>query len=135
VGTFVKPTQSVPKLVGSAATTTYITKVTELFQNASAAKKLEYIMAQKWLSNVGTTVDQFTDYRRTGYPLVFDPKNAEMAPGGVVKGNAPGSTVSVPVQLNTVYPSSLPWPTNELERNNNAPAQKNPATFKVFWQK
>jgi hypothetical protein len=135
VGSFVKPTQIVPKLSGSTAATTYVTKVNELFQNASSGKKLEFIMTQKWLSNVGSTVDQFTDYRRTGHPLFFDPKNSEMAPGGVVKSNAPNSNIAIAVQLNNPYPASIPWPTNELERNRNAPAQKNASTYKVFWQK
>ena len=135
VTTFVKPTQTVPKLVGTANATTYITKVTDLFQSAPSAKKLEYIMTQKWLSNVGSTVDQFTDIRRTGFPLLFDPKNTEMAPGGIVKSNVPNSTIAIAVQLNNTYPVSLPWPTNELDRNRNAPTQKSPSTFKVFWQK
>ena len=134
VGTFVKPTQTVPKLSGTSGATTYITKVTDLFQTATSAKKLEYIMTQKWLSNVGSTVDQFTDIRRTGFPIVFNPKNPEMAPGGIVKSNAPGSTIAIAVQLNNTYPVSLSWPTNELDRNRNAPAQKSPSTFKVFWQ-
>lgn len=135
VKSFVKPTQTVPTLSGTAAATAYITSVTDLFNSASSVKKLEYIMTQKWLSNVGTTVDQYTDYRRTGFPLLFDPKNPDMAPGGSVKSNAPGSTVNVPVQLSNSFPSSLPWPTAELEKNANAPAQKDPAQYKIFWQK
>lgn len=135
ITTFVKPTQSVPKISGSANAASYINKVVDLFQNANANKKLEYIMTQKWLSNIGSTVDQFTDYRRTQFPLFFNPNDAEMAPGGVVKSNAPNSTIAIAVQLSNKYPASIPWPTNELERNKNAPAQKDPATFKVFWQK
>lgn len=135
VKTFVKPTQVVPTLAGSAAANAYITSVTDLFSNASIEKKLEYIMTQKWLSNVGSTVEQYSDYRRTGYPLLFDPKNAAMAPGGFVKSNAPGSTVNVPVQLSNTFPSSLPWPTSELEKNASAPVQKDPAQYKIFWHK
>ena len=134
VGNFVKPTQSVPKLIGSTAVNDYITAVNSLFSASSNSKKLEYIMTQKWLSNVGTTVDQYSDLRRTGYPLIFDPKNPEMAPNGFVSSNAPNSTIKVPVQLSNKFPFSLPWPTTELEKNRNAPQQKDPASYKVFWQ-
>ncbi len=134
ISTFVKPSQTVPKLAGSVAVMAYTKSVTDLFDAASDQKKLEYIMTQKWLSNVGTTTDQYTDYRRTGFPRIFNPKDTEMAPDGFVTSNAPGATVKVPVQLSNNFPFSLPWPTSELERNQNAPAQKNPSSYKIFWQ-
>jgi len=31
------------------------------------------------------------------------------------------------------YPLTLPWSQRELELNKNAPKQKTPASFKVFW--
>ena len=135
VSSFVKPTQTVPKVAGTVAATDYITAVSDLFNAADNTKKLEYIMTQKWLSNVGSTVDQYTDYRRTGYPLLFDPTNQDMAPGGFVKINVPGTALpNVPVQLSNKYPLSLPWSQTELELNSSAPDQKDPATYKVFWQ-
>jgi hypothetical protein len=95
-------------------------------------------MTQKWLSSVGCAVDQYTDYRRTGYPLLFDPNNPAMAPGGFVQPPVNGDPINppqeaVPVQLSIAYPLSLPWYTNELETNPNAPAQKTVSTYKVFW--
>jgi hypothetical protein len=95
-------------------------------------------MTQKWLSSFGSAVDQYTDYRRTGYPLMFDPNNPAMAPGGRVQPPVNGDPInppqeSVPVELSVDYPLSLPWYTNELETNPNAPAQKNVSTYKVFW--
>ena len=140
ITTYVKPTQTVPSLVGAAAVTTYTNNVLTEYDAASADKKLEIIMTQKWISNYGNAVDQYTDYRRTGYPVLFDPKNASMAPGGKVQppinGDPvnPGAQKAVPVQLSLTYPFSLPWSTSELEKNQAAPAQKNPQSYKIFWQ-
>ncbi|MGZ4012241.1 MAG: SusD/RagB family nutrient-binding outer membrane lipoprotein [Flavisolibacter sp.] len=140
---FVHPTQTVPLVYNTGATsamTTYITKALAEYDAATTnARKLEIIMTQKWLSSVGSAVDQYTDLRRTGYPIVFDPSNPAMAPGGKVQppinGDPvnPGAQKAVPVQLSKTFPLSLPWYSTELETNPNAPAQKNPSTFKVFW--
>ncbi len=96
-------------------------------------------MTQKWLSSVGSSVDQYTDYRRTGYPVLFDPSNPAMAPGGRVQPPLDGNPfvnpqLSVPVTLSVLYPQSLPWSQAELDLNGNAPAQKLPGTYKIFWQ-
>jgi len=139
ISNYVHPTQNVPALVGSAAVNTYTANVLAEYDAASAAKKLEIIMTQKWLSSVGSAVDQYTDIRRTGYPVVFDPSDPTMAPGGRVQppinGDPvnPGNQKSVPVQLSRTFALALPWFQTELESNPNAPAQKNPSTYKVFW--
>jgi len=136
---FVNPSQNVPALFGTAAVATYTDKVLVEYDAASTAKKLEIIMTQKWLSSVGSAVDQYTDIRRTGYPVVFDPSNPAMAPGGRVQppinGDPvnPGNQKSVPVQQSRTFALALPWYQTELESNPNAPAQKNPSTYKVFW--
>lgn len=136
---YVKPAQAVPALVGSAAVNTYTQKVLTEFGAASAEKKLQIIMTQKWLSAVGASVDQYTDIRRTGYPVVFNPGDPAMAPGGRVQppinGDPinPGAQKSVPVQLSRTFALALPWDQTELESNPNAPDQKNPSTYKVFW--
>ena len=97
-------------------------------------------MTQKWLSSVGSNVDQYTDYRRTGFPILFDPNNTSMAPGGFVQPpingdptGFPGAQRKVPVTLSRAFPLSLPWPQTEIEANPNAPSQKTVATYKVFW--
>ena len=136
-----KAAPTAPKLAGTAAATKYVTSVSTAFTAASAAKKLEMIITEKWISSFGYSVDQYNDYRRTGYPVLFDPRNPEMAPGGMVQppinGNPdfPGAQAAVPVQLSRDYPRSLPWPTDELNVNPSAPSQKAPSTFKVFWDK
>ena len=139
ISSYVKPSQTVPVLVGSSAVTTYTNNVLAEYDAASAEKKLEIIMTQKWLSSVGSAVDQYTDIRRTGYPVVFDPSNPAMAPGGRVQppinGDPvnPGNQKSVPVQLSRTFALALPWFQTELESNPNAPEQKNPSTYKIFW--
>jgi hypothetical protein len=136
---YVRPSQAVPALVGSAAVTNYTNNVLAEYDAASTSKKLEIIMTQKWLSSVGSAVDQYTDIRRTGYPVVFDPSDATMAPGGRVQPPVngdpvnPGNQKSVPVQLSRTFALALPWFQTDLESNPNAPAQKNPSTYKVFW--
>jgi len=132
---YVKPTQTVPAL---GTQTAYINSILGLYDAGTTAKKLEYIMTQKWLANIGSSVDQYTDYRRTNYPVLFDPKNTTMAPGGKVQPPVNGNPFvipqpSVPVQLGNAYPLSLPWSQIELELNGNVPAQKIPGTYKVFW--
>ena len=128
-------TQTVPKLVGSAGATEYVTKVMAQFASASSAKKLEHIMTQKWLSTIGSWVDQYTDYRRTGYPVLFDPNTV---PGKIMTppagGNGGEDMPAVPVVLDRKFPNSLPYILDELSLNSNAPAQKaDLSTAKVFW--
>ncbi|HMJ47185.1 MAG TPA: SusD/RagB family nutrient-binding outer membrane lipoprotein, partial [Ferruginibacter sp.] len=140
ITTYVKPTQTVPVLATQAATTTYITGVMAKYDAAATAtRRLEYIITEKWLSSVGSSVDQYTDYRRTGYPILFDPRNTAMAPGGFVQPPVNGNPVKipqekVPVQRLQEFPLSLQWPLSELELNANAPTQKTlPVVYKVFW--
>ena len=134
--------QNVPLLAGTAATENYINAVLARFDAASGDKKLEIIMTEKWISSFGCSVDQYTDYRRTGYPILFDPNNPAMAPGGFVQPPVNGDPIAgagnqpaVPVQLSLRYPQSLPWYTAELESNPNAPPQKQDlSAYKVFWK-
>lgn len=136
---FVKTPQAVPALASSAAAATYRASIMNLFDAATQERKLEYIMTQKWLSSVGSSVDQYADYRRTGYPVLFDPSDATMAPGGFVQPPVGGNPfvnpqAPVPVSRTVNYPQSLPWSQQELELNASAPAQKQPDIYKIFWK-
>jgi len=146
ISTYVKSSQTVPALVGTAAVTTYVDNVLAKYDAAPAGgsppttvTKLGYIMTQKWISSFGSSVDQYTDYRRTGYPILFNPKDENMAPGGFVQPPVAGNPVKNPqnkveVQLNRNFPLTLPWYSTELETNSKAPAQKtDPSTYKPFW--
>jgi hypothetical protein len=139
ITTYVKPAQTVPALSGTAAVTTYINKVLTEYDAGNAIKKLQIIMTEKWLSSYGSAVDQYTDYRRTGYPVLFDPNNPTMAPGGFAQPPINGNPqvnpqLKVLVQLSRPYPNSLPWYQTELETNPNAPPQKDLInSYKIFW--
>ncbi|PRD46438.1 SusD/RagB family nutrient-binding outer membrane lipoprotein [Sphingobacterium haloxyli] len=126
--------QSVPVLSGSDEEDDYISAVMAQFTSASNDKKLEHIMTQKWLSSIGSWVDQYNDYRRTGYPVLFNPADF----GGIVTppagGNGGDDIAPVRVVLNRPFPLSLPFIADEINKNTNAPAQKgNLGTAKVFW--
>ena len=74
-------------------------------------------MTQKWIASYGFAVDAYTDYRRTGYPLLHN-----------------GNTDNLDVTVQTRdYPVSFPWKSTDLSVNQNAPTQKNITLFKVFW--
>jgi hypothetical protein len=108
----------------------YITDVMALYNSASATKKLEYIMTEKWISKFGCSVDTWADYRRTRYPVIFNPLDNTQAPGGQVV--SPDGFV-IPVTLVNPVPWTVVWPQSELSINPNAPSQKDPGTYKVFY--
>ncbi|HMJ46771.1 MAG TPA: SusD/RagB family nutrient-binding outer membrane lipoprotein, partial [Ferruginibacter sp.] len=109
------------------------------YDKGNTAKQLEYIMTEKWIASFGSSHDQYTDYRRTGYPVLFDPRNTAMAPGGFAQPPLTGDPTlavqqKVPVSRSTDFPLSLPYPQAELELNSNAPVQKpTPIVVKPFW--
>lgn len=119
--------QVVPVLSGSTEVDDYIAAVLAKYDAASANKQLEIIMTQKWIANYGGShVDQYSDYRRTGYPVLFD-ANTDPSNGGT-DGNG-----LVPTQCTRSYPLSFPYDQDELDLNTNAPGQKVIATDGIFW--
>jgi hypothetical protein len=101
-------------------------------------KKMQLIMTEKWIQSFGSAVDAYTDYRRTGFPIMWDPSKTSMAPDGKIQPPANGDPFqatqkAVPVLLSRTYPLTLPWVDDELETNPNAPEQKSPQTYKPFW--
>ena len=124
-------TQTVPVLTGSASVTTFITNVINEFNTASNTKKLEIIMTQKWVGTYGDPTDQYTDYRRTGYPILANPLST--TPEYQLNNNDGFPLIDSQTVLNNEFQQSFYWPQSELNSNANAPAQKNPATYKIFW--
>lgn len=124
-------TQTVPVLTGSTAVNDFIADILAEFDAASSEKQLEIIMTQKWVSTYGDPMDQYTDYRRTGYPVLADP-NGPSPEYQLDNGDGwplnDGLTV-----LNNNFQTSFFWPQNELDVNQNAPGQKDPTAFTVFW--
>ncbi len=131
---FIKPAsagspQVVPAIATLPATASYKTAVLAAYDAGNAAKKLEYIMTEKWINRIENPVDSYTDYRRTKYPVLFAP-----APEGTVTSVTGPDGKVTPVSCDRKYPWSLPFSNNEIALNSSAPPQKVPESFKVFWQ-
>jgi hypothetical protein len=121
--------QTVPVISTLATTTAYKTGVLAAFDAGSAAKKLEYIMTEKWINRIENPIDNYTDYRRTGYPVLFAPSPE----GATTSVTGPDGKIT-PVSNDRKYPWSLPFSNGEIGLNSNAPPQKVPESYKVFWQ-
>lgn len=121
----------IPKLVGSTNVTNFKTKIVTEFNAASAAKKLEIIMTQKWVATFGDHLDQYNDYRRTGYPVLANPNGA--SPEYQLNNADAFPLIDSQTTLLGSYQISLFWPQSELNANTKAPQQKDPTTYKIFW--
>ena len=108
----------------------YVTSVLSLYGTTDDEGKLEMIMTQKWISNFFNPVESYTDYRRTGYPVLFDPLPGEVIIPVDYEGNF--NTTS-PVQLIRKYPKSLWYPSSEVELNPNVTQKTNLSESRVFW--
>lgn len=119
--------QTIPTLSGSSDVTNYINSVMTEYDAANSEKQFEIIMTQKWIQRFGgSAVDSYTDYRRTAYPVLFNPA-VDASDGGNYLAE------DVPTQISRGYVVSWPYPQDELDVNVNAPAQKNQTTDKLFW--
>ena len=133
---YIKPSsagapQTVPSIQNLAATATYKTDVLAKYDAGNTAKKLEYIMTEKWINRIENPVDNYTDYRRTGYPVLFSPQPIGNVASVTDYAVPPRVT---PVSNDRKYPLSLPFSNNEISLNASAPPQKVPENYKVFWQ-
>ncbi|WP_281298379.1 SusD/RagB family nutrient-binding outer membrane lipoprotein [Flavobacterium limnophilum] len=125
-------TQTIPVLTGSVAVTTFINNVkTEFTLAATPAKKLEIIMTQKWVGTCGDPMDQYTDYRRTGFPVLANP--LETSPEYQLNNGDAWPLIDSQTVQNNPYQVSFFWPQSELNSNQNAPTQKDATTYKIFW--
>jgi hypothetical protein len=95
----------------------YIAAVMGLYDAGSNQKKLELILTEKWIASFGFSLDTYSDYRRTGYPIMFDP-------------NSDGNPFTI---LGRSYPVSIPYFVDDLQINPNAAPQRDPGTDKIFW--
>lgn len=109
--------QSVPQ-IDTTARNTYINKVIANYKGAvGTPAKLNIIMTQKWLATYGFGWDLYTDYRRTGFPVLPD-----------VTGATDPQVVS-----DRTFPFRLPYPDPERSSNPNFPGQPNVYSSKIFW--
>ena len=78
------------------------------------AQKLQQIIEEKYIALFGVSVEPWTDWRRTGYPVLIVPTNA--------------------ITSVTAVPRTLFYPQSEIDLNPNHPPQKNASLQdKVFW--
>ena len=93
--------------VGVAAVdiTNYLTANGTL--SGTNANKLRQIIEEKYIALFGVTIEPWNDWRRTGYPALSIPANAE---SGV-----------------TAVPRTLFYPQSEIDLNPNCPGQKGPS--------
>ncbi|MEA5129087.1 MAG: SusD/RagB family nutrient-binding outer membrane lipoprotein [Proteiniphilum sp.] len=115
----------------------YIDAVLAKYDAANAEGKMRIVMTQKWIHNFMNPIDAYTDYRRTGYPVLFDP-NKTQDPGYGVNPSGDTEKSDARVELSTMasYPRSLYYPTNsETELNVNMPQKNNVSVPLVFWDK
>ncbi len=109
-------TNTVP-VIPTATVDNYVDAVMLKYDAASKEGRLEIILTQKWIASFGNSVEPYNDYRRTGYPRIFNP-------------NTDNDPLTV---LSRDFPVALPYRTLDLTLNPNAPDQKNITTNKVFW--
>lgn len=109
--------QTVPS-ISNAVRDTYINTVIAAYNAAVGNQaKLEIIMRQKWIASFGYGMDAYTDYRRTGFPVLPD-----------VTGATDPEVVS-----DRTFPNRLPYPDSERSSNANFPGQPSVYTTKIFW--
>ena len=105
--------------ITAATINTYVDAVLVKYDAANAQGKLELIMTEKWIANFGFGLESYNDYRRTGFPRMYDPNN-----DGIAFTNN-----------NRGYPVSFPYAQSEMNLNSNAPTQRVVAQDKVFWDR
>jgi len=123
--------QTVPTLDGTTAVQDFIDGILAEYDAASDDKKMEIIMTQKWVSTFGDPFDQYNDYRRTGYPVLADPNGP--SPEYQLDNGDEWPLDDSETTSNRPYQVSIFWPQAELNVNENAPAQKDATTYKIFW--
>ena len=104
-------------LIEDEDTDVYVNNILNEYDNANNTKKLEIIMTQKWIAGFGNALETYNDYRRTGFPEIYDPNEDDIPFTIITRG----------------YPLSLPYPQGDLELNPNSPPQKNITQARVFW--
>ena len=110
--------QSIPNL-DATAVGDYIAAVMADYDAVDDTGKLEHIMTQKWIASFGYSTDAYTDFRRTGFPVLHDGNN---------------DALSVTSRTRE-FPFSMPWVDANLSINANSPEQKLIATddARIFW--
>ncbi|TGE19248.1 SusD/RagB family nutrient-binding outer membrane lipoprotein [Hymenobacter elongatus] len=102
-------------LISAADIDTYKTAVLSRY----GAGSLQVIMEEKYKAGFGFGEDIYTDYRRTGFPVI----------------TLPGSPAEPNTRITGGYPRRLPYRQDDLTSNPNAPQQVNVVLDRIFWDK
>lgn len=114
----------------------YVDAVLAKYDAANAAGKLRIIMTEKWIHNIFNPIDSYSDYRRTGYPTLFDSQKTQDPGFGVNPTVTDKSPARVPLMKFAAFPRSLYYPTtSETNLNPNLVQKVNLSTPLVFWDK
>jgi len=97
---------------------TYINAVLDKYDAADEDGKLEIIITEKWIAGFANPVVSYNDYRRTGYPRLFNPDTDDSDDD---------------TYLTKSFPVSMPYANSSITANKNAPKQKTISSDKVFW--
>ncbi|UFH54923.1 SusD/RagB family nutrient-binding outer membrane lipoprotein [Spirosoma sp. KNUC1025] len=101
--------------VAAADITDYFAKNPQLVTlSGDAQNNVRQILTQKWIANIGLSIDSWNDYRRTGYPRLSLPLNPQ--------GDNPA-----------IIPVRLPYTSNEQQRNPNVPNPGPKMDERVWW--
>lgn len=92
--------------------------ITSILNKFDAGNELELIITEKWIASFGNPVDAYTDYRRTGFPRLYDPNTDD-------DDDETYTSYSFPV--------SMPYANSSMNANINAPKPRVISTDKVFW--
>jgi len=123
--------QVIPILSGSTEVLSFMDNIDTEFAAASSDKKLEILMTQKWTATFGDAMDQYNDYRRTGYPVLADPNGP--SPEYQLDNDDGWPLIDSQTVLNNGFQTSFFWPQREINLNQNAPSQKDATTYSIFW--
>jgi hypothetical protein len=113
----------------------YINHVLTLFDDANSEGQMHLVMLQKWIHNVMNGPEAFASVRRTGFPRLFNANlNGGFDPSEGAGGVRPGG-MRHPTSNLFPFPTTMPYPQNEVDRNRNI---NNPPNFptnprRPFW--
>lgn len=96
----------------------YINTILAKYEAADKGGKLEIIITEKWIAGFANPVVSYNDYRRTGYPKLFNPDTDDS---------------DADTYLSRSFPVSMPYANSSITANKNAPKQRTISSDKVFW--
>ena len=137
VNAVAKASSAATPAIADADINTFVTAVTGKFDAASADKKMEILMTEKWIANFFNPVEAYTDVRRTGYPVFVDENTSSaVSPYDHTTAATPGAMASIPLVQILKYPRVMWYPNNETEVNPNITNKDRVVSDKnVFWDK